>query len=699
MSLISDQPWYWWLLCVVAGLAYSAVMYWWPRRTDTDKWVRWTASALRFVVVTLLAFLFLSPLTKRVVNEKEKPVVLLLQDNSKSVVLSTDSTYYRTDYAKAVERLTSKLASHYTVESYTYDATLSPSATTDYSGNATDMSQALMAVADRYAGRNVGAVILTGDGIFNQGSDPVSSAHSLSWPLYTVALGDTMPRRDALVAHVRYNRVAYLGNSFPLEITVKALQMAGNKATLTISNGGRRLYTKQLEYAGNNFVSVENVTIDADKAGLQSYVVSLTVGDGETSVRNNSRTLPIEVIDGRQRVAIVAAAPHPDVSALRRSIESNAGYEVSTFLAADFKEPPSKYNLIVLHNLPGKQVPLPAALEPAKSGVPTLFVIGRGTDLPRFNALHTGLEVFTKIDQYNEVTPVWERNFTLFTVDEELGRKAEAFPPLSAPFGEYHLAANMQAAFTCRVGTVGSGDPLMAFGQQQELRYAFVVGEGLWRWMLADYQNSNSHDNFNQLINKMVVYTSLRINKDRFHVTSQGVYTADEPVQFEAELYNDSYEPVNVPEVSLEIKQTGSQQPGNQQEKLTFLFNKSGNGYALNAGIMPPGTYHYTATTSFNGKRLAAGGTFVVEDQMLEELDLRADHATLRTLATQSGAEMVSARDIEQLASLIEKRDDIKTVIYSRTRYSELLNLPLIFILITLLLGAEWVLRKYHGIL
>ena len=114
---------------------------------------------------------------------------------------------------------------------------------------------------------------------------------------------------------------------------------------------------------------------------------------------------------------------------------------------------------------------------------------------------------------------------------------------------------------------------------------------------------------------------------------------------------------------------------------------------------MPPGTYHYTATTSFNGKRLAAGGTFVVEDQMLEELDLRADHATLRTLATQSGAEMVSARDIEQLASLIEKRDDIKTVIYSRTRYSELLNLPLIFILITLLLGAEWVLRKYHGIL
>ena len=696
MSLITDQPWYCWLLCVVAGLAYSVAMYWWPRRADVDRWVRYTASGLRFVVVTLLAFLFLSPLAKRVVNEKEKPVVVLLQDNSRSVVLSTDSAYYRTDYAKAVERLVAKLSSRYTVESYTYDADLAAAAAPDYSGNATDMSQALSAVHDRYAGRNVGAVVLTGDGIFNQGSDPVSKAHSLSWPLYTVALGDTMPRRDALVAHVRYNRVAYLGSSFPLEITVKAIQMAGNKATLTISNGGRRLYTKQLEYEGNNYVCVENVVIDADKAGLQSYVVSLTVGEGETSVRNNSRTIPIEVIDGRQRVAIVAAAPHPDVSALRRSIESNAGYEVETFLANDFKEPPSKYNLIVLHNLPGKQVPLPAALEPARSGVPTLFVIGRGTDLPRFNALHTGLEIFTKIDQYNEVTPVWERHFTLFTVDEEMGRKAESFPPLTAPFGEYHLAANMQAAFTGRVGTAASGDPLVAFGQQQELRYAFVVGEGLWRWMLADYQNSNSHDLFNQLMGKMVVYTSLRINKDRFHVTSKGVYTSGEPVQFEAELYNDSYEPVNVPDVALEIR--GAATEANADGKLRFLFNKSGNGYELNAGIMPPGTYHYTASTTFNGKRLASGGTFVVEDQMLEELDLRADHSTLRTLAKQSGAEMVAARDIEQLASLIENRDDIRTVIYSRTHYSELLNLPLIFVLIVLLLGAEWVLRKYHGL-
>ena len=41
-----------------------------------------------------------------------------------------------------------------------------------------------------------------------------------------------------------------------------------------------------------------------------------------------------------------------------------------------------------------------------------------------------------------------------------------------------------------------------------------------------------------------------------------------------------------------------------------------------------------------------------------------------------------------------QQRDDLKSVVYSHTRYTELLNLPLIFILIVLLLAAEWALRK-----
>ena len=55
---------------------------------------------------------------------------------------------------------------------------------------------------------------------------------------------------------------------------------------------------------------------------------------------------------------------------------------------------------------------------------------------------------------------------------------------------------------------------------------------------------------------------------------------------------------------------------------------------------------------------------------------------------------MLYPDQLDQLPQLLASRDDLKTTVYSHTRYTELLNLPLIFILIVLLLAAEWALRK-----
>lgn len=58
---------------------------------------------------------------------------------------------------------------------------------------------------------------------------------------------------------------------------------------------------------------------------------------------------------------------------------------------------------------------------------------------------------------------------------------------------------------------------------------------------------------------------------------------------------------------------------------------------------------------------------------------------------------MVEAHDCETLADMLRNRSDLKTILHSETRYSNMLNLPLIFIMIIVLLTAEWVIRKYNG--
>ena len=671
-----ELPWYFLFFCLLAGFAYALLLYWlqWGRHKNIStlfsKRVRLLLSALRFFTVSLIALLLMAPLTKRNVREQEKPIIVIAEDQSQSVMLCKDSSFYRGDYANQKEHLLLKLAKDYEIQQ-------SP-----YGNQTTDISAALRDIANRYEGRNVAAVLLTSDGIYNQGVNPTSMVSKLKYPIYTVALGDTSARRDAVVSQVRYNNIAYLGNQFPLEIMIRATQMRGEQKLLTVSQKGRTIFSKMLTYETANFTHTEQVLLKADKAGVQSYTISIAPATDEVSLKNNSRTIAVEIIDGRQKIAIVCAAPHPDVAAIKQSIEHNQNYEVETFLAKDFVFKPNIYDLLILHNLPAKHQSwtLDAALS-----TPTIFVLGAQTDLARFNALRTGLEVTTQLDKQNEVSPVTNSHFTLFTLDEEICQQFEQMPPLYAPFGNYNLSANAQSLFTAKIGNIRSNQPLIAFAQQQEVRRAFVIGEGLWKWSMAEYQMHQHHEAFNSLVGKIVIYTSLRVNKQRFRVTCDKFFSEGTPVTLTAELYNDNYEPINDPEA--EITLGGS----------TYKFNRQGSGYILNLGVLDPGEYDYSAKTIYNGKQLKVSGSFIVEEVNLEEMQLVADHSLLNTLSQMTDGKMLYPDQLEDFPRLLDQRDDVKTVVYSQTRYTDWLQLPLLLVLIILLLSAEWIIRKYNG--
>ena len=657
MQILLDYPWYYILFCLLAGAAYSFILYRKApkQQDDTPRSWRLPLALLRFVTVALITFLLLAPLVKRHVNTHEKPIIVLAQDVSESV-------------QPVDHRL------------WEFDSPQFDIVRDSFGDKTTDIAAALQDIADRYAGRNLGAVVLATDGIFNQGANPTTAATSLAVPVYTVALGDTTHHPDATIAHLRYNHVAYLGNQFPLEVTIRAHRLKGQRGTLTVTHNGRRLHTQEISYTDNTFSTTENITLDADRAGLQSYTITLT---GATTV---TRTIAVEVIDGHQKIALVAAAPHPDIAALRRAIEKNPNYQIELIEKADFPNRKlGEYSLLILHNLPDGRFQLP----PAALQIPTIFVIGTQTDLGRFNALRSGLEIVAKARKSDEVTAARNGAFALFNFDEDASQRIEQLPPLTAPFGTYRPAANLQSLFTAKIGNVASDRPMIAFCQQEGIRRAFVIGEGMWRWRLQDYQMTGSHNDFDQLVEKMVVYTSLQTNKERLHVTTRHIYRLGENVVIEAELYDDNYEPVNTPEVSLELRsdlQSSAQQ---------YAFNRSGNGYSLPLGTLEPGQYAYTASTTLAGKRYTASGNFIVEDINLEQVNHVADHALLNTIAQTTGAQMLYPDQLDQLPQLLADRDDLKSVVYAHTRYTELLNLPLLFILIVLLLAVEWGIRKW----
>ena len=58
---------------------------------------------------------------------------------------------------------------------------------------------------------------------------------------------------------------------------------------------------------------------------------------------------------------------------------------------------------------------------------------------------------------------------------------------------------------------------------------------------------------------------------------------------------------------------------------------------------------------------------------------------------------MLYPNQIGQLANLIRKNDNIKTVVYEDKHYSDIIDVKWLFVLILLLLSTEWFLRKREG--
>lgn len=661
--MIIDYPWYFVLFCLLAGAAYAAVLYFVGPASFTRR-LRWGLSVLRFLAVSLIAFLLLAPLSKQKVNERQLPHVVLLRDVSQSVALGVDSAF-------SFDRMADELESRCRIS-------------VDSFGTAghTDIGNAL----ERYRGDDVAALVLASDGIHNRGANPTTVAERLSFPVYCVALGDTTPQRDAALMSLRCNRIAMIGNSFPVEFTVAATLLGGHEAKLTVTDArGRQLHAQSVRYNDDDFSQAYTVNLTASEPGLQRYTLHLATVEGEVMESNNVLSFYVDVIDTRRRVAIFADAPHPDLAALKRALESNPNYEAEIVLADDVVRGKWKadgdISLAILHNLPSKRHP---SIDFAKE-LPQLYIIGLQTDLARFNALHTGLEIVAKAARTNEVTAIHEPSFSLFALDADDAAVIEALPPLAAPFGEGRVSADLQTLFGARLGSIDTRQPLVAATAQGDRRRAFIWGEGIWRWRLADYQMHQSHQHVDRLVSQLITFTSLQADRDRLQVEAERSYAAGVPIVLRAQLYNEAYQLVNGPEVKIAVS--------GDSLKADYTFRRTANSYSLTLPNLPEGLYRYHASTDDG---LTDDGSFAVEALNLEQQSLVANHSLLTTLSVLTGGEIYTPSHLSPLTAHLSS---LKPTIYTHTRYAEMLRMPMALILILLLLAAEWVLRKYHGVL
>ncbi len=690
-ALITESPGWLVVLCILAGAGYSFFLYRNEQLLqEVRPWLRWLMAALRFVVVTLLAFLLLTPLIQSITRQVEKPIVIIAQDNSQSILTGADSAFLE-NYPQQIGDLISELERDFEVRTFSFGDNVSDNISFEFNDKQTSISSLFDELGLRFQNRNVGAMILATDGLYNNGSNPLYSGNHLKAPVYSLALGDTLVRRDVLISKVNYNRVAFLGNIIQMEVSADARECAGEKTLLTIQQDSVEIFRKEISITGNKFHVQVPAYFDAKRKGINHYRIRVSVLPAEISKQNNVADVFIDVTEKKQKVLLLAAAPHPDIAAIKAVMESSFNYEIRMQYSNEFDGKLSDINLVMLHQIPARGSNSSLLLQKFQnSEVPVFYILGSQSDINAFNQLRTGINIVNSAQRINEVQAVPANDFSLFSINDELKNFVSSLPPLKCPFGMYQSTAGNYVLLYQQIGNVKTEQPLLLFNQSEGRKTGILAGEGFWKWKLKEFEKSGNFNFTSELMMKIVQFLSVKDVKSPFRVLYKNNFNENEPLIFNAELFNDAGEMVNEPDVKMVIR-------NEKNNAFEFIFSKSGKAYTLNAGFLPVGKYSFRSETKLGDKLHAFTGEFVISPLQAELTETTADHALLNALAAKTGGKVVYPQQMNQLSDLIKSREDVKPVIYTEKKLKDLINLKWFFFVLMGLLSMEWFLRKRSG--
>lgn len=661
----------------------SGAAGYWVYRADVKRAVPypWLTSLLRTLVVFLTLVLLLIPSVSITKNETEKPTVILLQDESRSIAtaLGKDSLTYK----KNTNALAERLAEKYNVVRKGFGAVTQQDSLFTYRQQATDISAALADVQEYYGSQNLGAVILATDGRFNRGSNPVYQQLSLSCPVYVAGIGDSSAQKDLRITRVYANKTATLNSRFEIRADAVADRCNGYTGSALLTENGIRIGEVPLGISTSRFDRSLSFSLEAAKPGMHHYVISLPVAEGETNTANNHRDVFVEVIDEKKKILLAAVAPHPDIHAIKEALDGMENYQLTIRMLGDLPATFTGYDIIILHELPsvyGRVRQLDGIQKPV------WFILGAQTNGALAN--NQGAPAILNISSQNlrNIFPVVNPSFNLFTLPQNIRAITDKLPPLAVPVGEVRPMPNTINLFEQKDDP--GKTPLWTF-KQGNVPTVLTTGEGLWRWRLYEYKNFGTHETIDECIRQTIAFLSANNNEKPFRVEMpKYVWSDQEGITLNAWLLNANNEQVNTPDVTLNITDSA----GNKQP---YTFERSGNAYRLNIGVWAGGTYSYTASASYNSKTYTATGSFVVESLPLEMLESGADYPMMYSLANKYNGSFVPVANIASLYDSVTKNTNIKPVIQTNTETVPLVDWKWFFFLILLFAVAEWLLRKY----
>ncbi len=696
------------VLLILIVAAYSIYVY---RFTlpPVSKFKKLSLVFFRFLALAVLILVFFEPVLTLVRKVKNQPVNLIFVDNSKSMQIKDGSQRIENTVSLLNELVNSDLKANTLF--YSFGSEIKQidgnklSEFLRFNESATNFSKIFN--SELFRDKNIASISILSDGVITEGSTPTYLAEKLSIPVFSVAIGDSSRRKDVSIKNVLFNELIYAQTPTTISATITNNGFAGQTIVASLYDGNNQIEQQQviLDNSGVNSVSFN---YRPEESGEKKLTVRISNLENEISATNNVYPFFINVRSNKIKVLLLAGSPSPDLTFIKNALQQENNFQVftltqtngSAFLEINPNQKIDSADVIFLLNFPTRQT--------------SQEIFGRVKDkilnknVPFFIMLNNDIDL-TKLSQINNLLPVsiesFRSDYLIAQSDinpDEINNPIISnninlldwnnLPPIFYSVGAVTPKAESKVLSFIKVETNRLKQPLIASRNLASKRSLCFIGKDFWRWKLQTVpKNIQLYDN---LIINIAKWLSVTDEQKTFNVkTLRKFYSAGDNIEFVAELYDESLNPLNDAEIEIKLKSTDS------EDNLTL--NSIGNGlYEGKINLIKPGDYTFTAEAKLNGKVYNKdSGKFNVGDIDIELVDNRMNYEFLNDLSNRTGGKVFFPEQktllLNELRKSISKVSDEKII---ETQFKLWSNEWLLVIAI-LLFSFEWLIRKQSGML
>ncbi|NMH24462.1 hypothetical protein [Flavobacterium solisilvae] len=635
---------------------------------------------LRFFSVFGLLLLLINPIITRKTTETVKTPLPIVIDNSASMAdLKSDK--------EALElfnklKSNSDLADKFDIQTYQFDEDFLPSDSVNFKGKQSNIDVVAKNLKNIYKNQTFPTVLIS-DGNQTSGEDYVFTFNPQN-KVYPLVVGDTTTYLDLKVTQLNVNKYAFHKNKFPVEVFLNYAGTKSVNATFKITQGNSVLNEQTVSFSPSKKSATLNVLLPAEKVGLQIFKASITSKEQEKNTYNNIKNFAVEVIDQKTEVALVSDISHPDLGAIKRSIETNAQRKV-TLIKPNQINSLQNYNILVLYQPNGT---FKSVFEQNKNAkINTWIITGNTTDFNFLNQYQDHFD-FKMSNQKEDFLAGFNSQFNLFALDN-IG--FEQFPPLENSFGKITPKGNINELLSATIRGISAEQPLFAFAENQGNRSAFLFGENIWKWRAAVYLKNKNFENFDIFLDKTIQFLASNNSRKSLVVNHERFYNSGEAIEITAQYFNKNYELDEKARLTIAVTNAKTK----QQKKYDLL--RTSNSFKVNLDGLAAGNYSFTVK-ELNSNSVYSS-TLEVLDFDIEKQFVNPDWNKLNQLANQTSGKAYLANQADVLVKQLIADESYKAIQKTLVKKSPLIDWIWLLILIAISLATEWFVRKYNGLL